>query len=206
MARKGIFFPLKDAALRDDVHVLGSLVGDVLKDQCGPALFAAVEGDRLAAIGRRQGDPEAAVELVVRTQGRPPQEASTLVRAFSTWFQVVNLAEKVHRVRRRRQYMNDSSTPQPGGLEERFARLKARGLSLEQVVACSAGSHRAGVHALTRPNPRAARCCASASASPGCSSSASTRASRRASGARSSSACAPSSRPAGRRRAIRVSA
>ena len=33
MARKGIFFPLKDAALRDDVHVLGSLVGEVLKDQ-----------------------------------------------------------------------------------------------------------------------------------------------------------------------------
>jgi phosphoenolpyruvate carboxylase len=135
MARKGIFFPLKDAALRDDVHVLGALVGDVLKDQCGPELFAAVEGDRLAAIGRRQGDADQTVELVVRTQGRTPQEALSLVRAFSTWFQVVNLAEKVHRVRRRRQYMNDSSTPQPGGLEECFARLKARGLSLDQVVA-----------------------------------------------------------------------
>jgi len=134
MARKGIFFPLKDAALRDDVHVLGALVGDVLKDQCGPELFAAVEGDRLAAIGRRQGDADQSVELVVRTQGRTPQEALSLVHAFSTWFQVVNLAEKVHRVRRRRQYMNDSSTPQPGGLEECFARLKARGLSLDQVV------------------------------------------------------------------------
>jgi len=134
MARKGIFFPLKDAALRDDVHVLGALVGDVLKDQCGPELFAAVEGDRLAAIGRRQGDADQTVELVVRTQGRTPQEALSLVHAFSTWFQVVNLAEKVHRVRRRRQYMNDSSTPQPGGLEECFARLKARGLTLEQVV------------------------------------------------------------------------
>ena len=134
MARKGIFFPLKDAALRDDVHVLGALVGDVLKDQCGPELFAAVEGDRLAAIGRRQGDADQSVELVVRTQGRTPQEALSLVHAFSTWFQVVNLAEKVHRVRRRRQYMNDSSTPQPGGLGECFARLKARGLTLEQVV------------------------------------------------------------------------
>jgi len=134
MARKGIFFPLKDAALRDDVHMLGALVGEVLKDQCGPALFDAVEGDRRAAIGRRQGDPEQSVGLVVRTQGRAPQEALELIRAFSTWFQVVNLAEKVHRVRRRRQYMNDSGTPQPGGLEECFARLKARGLSLEQVI------------------------------------------------------------------------
>ncbi len=134
MARKGIFFPLKDAALRDDVHVLGELVGEVLTDQCGKALFESVEGDRTAAIGRRQGDPDQAVELVVRTQGRTPQEALALVQAFSTWFHVVNLAEKVHRVRRRRQYMNDSSTPQPGGLEECFARLKARGLTLEQVV------------------------------------------------------------------------
>jgi phosphoenolpyruvate carboxylase len=134
MARQGIYFPLKDAALRDDVHVLGGLVGEVLLDQCGPELFAAVEGDRLAAIGRRQGDPDQSVELVVRTQSRSPQEALDLVQAFSTWFHVVNLAEKVHRVRRRRQYMNDSSTPQPGGLEECFARLKARGLTLTQVV------------------------------------------------------------------------
>ena len=134
MARKGIFFPLKDAALRDDVHTLGELVGDVLKDQCGQPLFDLVEGDRHAAIGRRQGEPEAAIELVVRTQGRAPAEAQQLIRAFSTWFQVVNLAEKVHRVRRRRQYMNDSSTPQPGGLEECFGRLAARGLSLEQVI------------------------------------------------------------------------
>lgn len=135
MARKGIFFPLKDAALRDDVHALGELVGEVLKDQCGQALFDRVEGDRHAAIGRRQGEPEAAVELVVRAQGRTAREAQELIRAFSTWFQVVNLAEKVHRVRRRRQYMNDSSTPQPGGLEECFSKLAARGMSLEQVIA-----------------------------------------------------------------------
>ena len=135
MARKGIFFPLKDAALRDDVHTLGELVGEVLKDQCGQDLFDAVEGDRHAAIGRRQGEPEQAIELVVRTQGRTPAEAQQLIHAFSKWFQVVNLAEKVHRVRRRRQYMNDSSTPQPGGLEECFARLQARGYTLEQVVA-----------------------------------------------------------------------
>jgi len=134
MARKGIFFPLKDAALRDDVHALGELVGEVLKDQSGQALFDLVEGDRHAAIGRRQGEPEAAIEMVVRAQGRKPNEAQELIRAFSTWFQVVNLAEKVHRVRRRRQYMNDSSTPQPGGLEECFGKLAARGMTLEQVI------------------------------------------------------------------------
>ena len=135
MARKGIFFPLKDAALRDDVHALGTLVGEVLEDQCGPDLFAAVEGDRQAAIGRRQGDPDESVEFVVRTRGRTPEQARELIRAFSTWFQMVNLAEKVHRVRRRRQYMSDSTAPQPGGLEDCFNRLKAAGLGLGEVVA-----------------------------------------------------------------------
>ncbi len=135
MARKGIFFPIKDAALRDDVHALGHLVGEVIRDQCGDELFDAVEGDRQAAIGRRQGDPDDCVQLVVRTQGRAPTEARELIRAFAAWFQMVNTAEKVHRVRRRRQYMNDSSTPQPGGLDECIARLHSRGLTLAQVVA-----------------------------------------------------------------------
>jgi phosphoenolpyruvate carboxylase len=134
MPRKGISFPPKDAALRDDVHALGHLVGEVLRDQCGPALFDAVEGDRQAAIGRREGDPEDSVALVVRTQGRPPAEALELIRAFATWFQVVNMAEKVHRVRRRRQYASADAGPQPAGLNDCFARLKDHGLSLPQVL------------------------------------------------------------------------
>ena len=134
MARKDITFPLKDAALRDDVHTLGNLVGEVLRDQGGDAFFEEVEGDRQAAIGRRNGDAEAASQLIIRTSSREPRQAEDLIRAFATWFQMVNMAEKVHRVRRRRQYLNDSSTPQPGGLEECFLKLRARGLSLPQRV------------------------------------------------------------------------
>jgi len=134
MARKGIFFPLKDAALRDDVHALGNLIGEVLKDQGGSALFDAVEGDRQAAIGRRQGEAEDTVELVVRTRGRPAAEAREIIRAFGAWFQVVNMAEKMHRVRRRRQYLNDSSNPQPGGVADCLLKLRSRGLTLEQVL------------------------------------------------------------------------
>ncbi|HVN43184.1 MAG TPA: phosphoenolpyruvate carboxylase, partial [Steroidobacteraceae bacterium] len=134
MARKGIFFPLKDAALRDDVHALGNLVGEVLKEQGGAPLFEAVEGDRQAAIGRRQGNAEDAVALLVRTRGRPPAEAREVIRAFGAWFQVVNMAEKMHRVRRRRQYLNDSRNPQPGGIADSLMRLRSRGLSLEQVL------------------------------------------------------------------------
>ena len=134
MARKDITFPLKDAALRDDVHTLGNLVGEVLRDQGGDAFLAEVEGDRQAAIGRRNGDTDAAVSLVARTRNRETRQAEDLIRAFATWFQMVNMAEKVHRVRRRRQYLNDSSTPQPGGLEECLIRLRARGVTLQQVI------------------------------------------------------------------------
>src|SRR5512135_453576 len=135
MPRKDISFTAKDIALREDVHTLGAMVGEMLRDQGGDKLFAEVEGDRQAAIQRRDGDPDAAVQLVVRADSRSPAEAAELIRAFTTWFQVVNMAEKVHRVRRRRQYLNDSSTPQPGGLTECFRRLQALGYSLQETVA-----------------------------------------------------------------------
>ena len=60
MQRHDIQFPPKDAALREDVHELGGLVGEVLREQGGEELFELVEGDRRAAIRRRDGEPEGA--------------------------------------------------------------------------------------------------------------------------------------------------
>jgi phosphoenolpyruvate carboxylase len=135
LSRSDIHFPPKHEALRDDVHALGALVGDILREQGGQQLFDLVEHDRVAAIQRRDGDEKAAVELAARVRGRPPALARDLVRAFLTWFQAVNLAEKVHRIRRRRQYfVKDSQRPQPGGVEDAIAALKARGLELKEVM------------------------------------------------------------------------
>ena len=130
MYRQNIQFPAKDALLREDVHALGALVGEIVLEQCGAARFDLVEGDRVAAIRRREGVEGGAAELLERTRGRDPHEARDLVRAFSTWFQVVNLAEKVHRIRRRREYLNDSTQPQPGGLDEALSRLARDGCTL----------------------------------------------------------------------------
>ncbi|MEP7245230.1 MAG: phosphoenolpyruvate carboxylase [Gammaproteobacteria bacterium] len=135
MIRSQIHFPPQHEALREDVHALGGLVGEILKEQGGPELLDLVEHDRVAAIGRREGDPRASAELIARVQGRPPHLARDLVRAFSTWFQVVNLAEKVHRIRRRREYfVKDSDKPQPGGVQAALVNLKNQGLSLEDVL------------------------------------------------------------------------
>jgi len=131
--RQKLRFPVKETALREDVHALGGLVGEVLRDQGGQALFDLVEGDRVAAIRRREGVPESAVELAVRTADRPAGQARDLIRAFSKWFEVVNLAERVHRVRRRREYLAASERPQPGGIGDCLYRLKAAGQDAGQV-------------------------------------------------------------------------
>ena len=136
MNRSDIHFPPKHEALREDVHALGTLVGEILLEQGGLQLFELVELDRQAAIRRRNGDEQARLELSASVRDRPPPLARDLVRAFSMWFQAVNLAEKVHRIRRRRTYFRqDSGRPQPSGVEDAVATLKSRGLGFEEVVA-----------------------------------------------------------------------
>jgi phosphoenolpyruvate carboxylase len=133
--RDDIQFPAKHSALRDDVHVLGALIGDVLKEQGGDTLFDLVEKDRRLSIRRRAGDKEAAAELSIQLRGRAPQVARDLARAFSMWFRSVNLAEKVHRIRRRRGYFIEASErAQPGGVEAALVELKKHGFTLPQVL------------------------------------------------------------------------
>jgi phosphoenolpyruvate carboxylase len=132
MSRHDIVFPLKDTELREDVHMLGMLVGEVIREQAGEAVFQAVEADRQAAIARREGDATGATRLTTSIRNIPPADARDLVRAFSTWFEMVNMAERVHRIRRRRHYLNEGET-QPGGIDEAVAKLKARGLTLAEV-------------------------------------------------------------------------
>jgi phosphoenolpyruvate carboxylase len=134
MHRSEIHFPPRHEALREDVHALGALVGQILKEQGGAQLLEMVEQDRIASIRGREGDagPDA---LAVRVRGRPPTVARDLVRAFSMWFQAVNLAEKVHRIRRRRAYFLEASDrPQPGGVEDAVTTLKEGGASLDEVL------------------------------------------------------------------------
>jgi phosphoenolpyruvate carboxylase len=137
MYRHSIQFPVKDTALRDDVHALGDLIGQTLRDQGGEEFLEMVEGDRLAAIAHREaqaGDAARPSDLQVRVEGRSAASATDLTRAFSTWFMAVNTAEKAHRVRRRREYLNDTHVMQPGGIADCIARLQSDGLSLEQTL------------------------------------------------------------------------
>jgi phosphoenolpyruvate carboxylase len=98
--KERVHFEAKDEPLRREVGLLGAMLGEVIREQCGDAVFEAVERVRLAAIEQRASgracDPKGLLgELLVA-------ETEDLIRAFSAWFQVVNLAERVHRIRRRK--------------------------------------------------------------------------------------------------------
>ena len=91
-----VSFSDKDRPLRHDVSELGAIVGAVLREQCGEALFAAVEEARTSAIRRRGGEAGADDDLARAVATLDPERAEELVRGFATYFQVVNLAEQIH--------------------------------------------------------------------------------------------------------------
>jgi phosphoenolpyruvate carboxylase len=73
--RDDIHFPPHHAPLREDIHALGEIVGSVLREQGGDELYELAEGDRRAAIRRREGTDAAAEALRARVEGRRPQLA-----------------------------------------------------------------------------------------------------------------------------------
>ena len=100
---------LKEAPLRRDVRSLGTLLGEVLREQAGEDLFTHVEALRQGTIRRRdaeaRGDEKEAarqgakaLELV---HSLPAERAILLTRAFAFYFELINLAETNHRKRRR---------------------------------------------------------------------------------------------------------
>jgi phosphoenolpyruvate carboxylase len=88
--------------LRDDVRLLGELVGQVLREQGGEELFDDVEHLRTAAIELRSNvEPNEEQEraLLEWIQQQPTGRLQQLVRAFSVYFHLINLAEQHHRAR-----------------------------------------------------------------------------------------------------------
>jgi phosphoenolpyruvate carboxylase len=133
MRRQDITFEEKDQSLRDDVRTLGAMVGDLIREQNGDDLFEMVENSRLRAIRRREGNEKPGEELSALIGNLDPGIALQLIRGFTTYFQMVNTAEKVHRIRRRRDYLRDVAIYQPGGLEDSLIKLKASGMSVDDL-------------------------------------------------------------------------
>src|SRR5262249_45078468 len=99
-----------DRPLRRDVRFLGDLLGEVLIQLEGAHVFLLEEQIRKLAIRRRRGPvdgrSDAAKELSSAIKALSPKQAEPVIRAFSLYFRLVNLAEQHHRIRRARAHMS----------------------------------------------------------------------------------------------------
>ena len=115
--------------LRDDVRLLGELLGDVLAAQEGEAFFQTVERVRTLAKSARAGRDEDFDTLADELSALPVDAALRIARAFTHFLNLANIAEQHHRIRRRREYQRDPLAPaQRGSCEDSFGRLIAGGI------------------------------------------------------------------------------
>jgi phosphoenolpyruvate carboxylase len=85
--------------LSEDIHLLGDLLGQVIREQHGEEAFALVETVRQDAKARRAGDEEAAAELMKLINDLDLPALRVLISAFSNYFQLINIAEDQQRIR-----------------------------------------------------------------------------------------------------------
>lgn len=124
----------KDAPLKEDIRLLGRLLGDVLRDQEGEEVFAVVETIRQTAVRfRREADAGAAKELDGMLKILTREQTISVVRAFSYFSHLANIAEDQHHIRRRRAHLLAGSNPQKGSVGFALCKLKEAGVS-EQTV------------------------------------------------------------------------
>ena len=135
--------------LRDDVRLLGELLGETLRAHGGEALFDTVERVRALSKAARTGETghptKVGADLQATREGGqvgpfrelssllarlPVGSATPLARAFAHFLNLANVAEQHHRIRRRRAYLADPrSRPQAGSCQETFERLVAAGVA-----------------------------------------------------------------------------
>ena len=134
---------LKEAPLRRDVRSLGTLLGDVLREQAGEDLFAHVEALRQGTIRRRDAEARGSDEEAARhaanalelVHSLPVERAILLTRAFAFYFELINLAETNHRKRRRIALrLSGGAARQRGSLAGTLSEMRRVGISAEEAL------------------------------------------------------------------------
>ena len=120
-----------DAPLREDVRLLGNLLGETLKEQAGQDLFNQIEQIRALAKGARDGHVEAEKQLEQLFLSLEDNEILPLTRAFSHFLNFANIAEQYNVVRNRRQSEFDEQAPSPNVLDHLFEKFKNQNISAD---------------------------------------------------------------------------
>ncbi len=108
----------KDVPLREDIRLLGRILGDTLREQEGDQTYDLIENVRRAAVRfRKTQDERDRTQLEQMLDALSPRDTLSVVRAFSYFSQLCNIAEDLHHNRRRRAHLKAGSPPQEGSLQ-----------------------------------------------------------------------------------------
>ena len=124
----------KDLPLKEDIRLLGRLLGDTLREQEGDETFDLIEQIRQTAIRfRRDGDTQARSELEATLNRLSHADTVAVIRAFTYFSQLANIAEDLHRNRRRRAHQIAGSRPRES-LAAALKRIADAGVAPGQVA------------------------------------------------------------------------
>jgi len=122
--------PAKDVPLRDDIRLLGRILGDTVRAQEGDAVFDLVEHVRQTSIRFHRDDDETARgDLHATLNGLTHGQMVETIRAFSFFSHLANIAEDQHHIRRSRAHVLAASMPRPGTLAYALAQASAAGIA-----------------------------------------------------------------------------
>lgn len=125
----------KDQPLREDIRLLGRLLGDTVREQEGGEAFTAVETIRQIAVRfARDQEPAARDELAAILNGLPRDTMLSVVRAFTYFLHFANIAEDQHHIRRRRTHEIAGSEAREGSLAYALERLAEAGVGGEALA------------------------------------------------------------------------
>jgi phosphoenolpyruvate carboxylase len=120
----------KDLPLREDIRLLGRILGDTIREHSGQAVFDTVEQIRQNSVRfRRDEDIAARRGLEATLNALPPSEAMQIIRAFSFFSHLANIAEDQHHIRRTRAHALDASGPREGSIAHALARARQAGIA-----------------------------------------------------------------------------
>jgi phosphoenolpyruvate carboxylase len=119
----------KDRPLRDDIRLLGRILGDTVREQEGEEVFELVEQIRRASIRfHRDNEIAARRELEATLDSLSADQTLAIVRAYSYFSHLANIAEDQHHIRRNRAHAIAGSAPRPGSLAYAFQRTREMGV------------------------------------------------------------------------------
>ncbi len=129
-------FADKDGPLREDIRFLGTVLGDTIREQEGEAIFDIVEQVRQTSVRfHRTRDATEADGLKATLDALSPAEAALVVRSFSYFSHLANIAEDAHHRRRTRAHAVAGSRPRIGTLKRALDDAKAANVSRGELEA-----------------------------------------------------------------------